>query len=73
MTLTIRTVIAALNIASIAPAFTGGSEGAVQPPVQNTATETPMQNGQYMQAYVAESGRGTWLFPPDQNGGGSNG
>jgi hypothetical protein len=64
MTLSIRIAIAALSIASIAPAFS---------PVQKTATVTATQNGQHVQIYAAESGHGTWLFPPNQNGGGNNG
>jgi hypothetical protein len=42
-------------------------------PVQNTPPVATAQNGQTIHAYVAHSrSLGTWLFPPDTNGGGNN-
>ena len=38
-------------------------------PAQNVATT---QDGQVVHAYVTQSNRGTWLFQPNQNGGGGN-
>jgi hypothetical protein len=43
-----------------------------QAPVQNAPAVATAQNGQAVHAYVANSNRGTWLFPPNQNGGGNN-
>jgi hypothetical protein len=39
-------------------------------PVQNVA---PTQDGRAIDAYVTNANRGTWLFQPDQNGGGNQG
>jgi hypothetical protein len=39
-------------------------------PVQNVA---PTQDGRAIDAYVTNANRGTWLFQPDQNGGGNRG
>ena len=41
-------------------------------PVQNAPAVATAQNGQAVHAYVANSSRGTWLFQPNQNGGGGN-
>ena len=43
-----------------------------QAPVQNAPVVTTAQSGQAVHAYVANSNRGTWLFQPNQNGGGGN-
>ena len=43
-----------------------------QAPVQNAPAVATAQNGQAVHAYVAKSSRGTWLFQPNQNGGGGN-
>jgi hypothetical protein len=72
MTLSIRVAITALSIASIAPAYAGEGEGAVQAPAQNTTTmmAAPAPTGHI--AYVTQSNRGTWLFAP-HDGAGANG
>ena len=44
-----------------------------QAPVQNAPAVETAQNGQAVHAYVANSSRGTWLFAPNQNGGGNQG
>jgi hypothetical protein len=84
MNLTIRAGIAALSIASIAPAFAGeaGTDpvtfftqlpGVVaQAPAQHAPAIGSAKNGQTALAYVTQSNRGTWLFQP-HDGGGSNG
>ena len=44
-------------------------------PTHNTPPAATAQNGQGIGAYVTQSqtlNHGTWLFPPDQFGGGSN-
>src|SRR5438105_12454729 len=43
-----------------------------QAPVQNAPAVATARNGQAVHAYVANSNRGAWLFPPNQNGGGNN-
>ena len=43
-----------------------------QAPVRNAPPVATAQNGQAVHAYVANSSRGTWLFQPNQNGGGGN-
>jgi hypothetical protein len=43
-----------------------------QAPVQSAPPVATAQNGQAVRAYVANSSRGTWLFQPNQNGGGGN-
>jgi len=42
-------------------------------PVQNAPAVATAQNGLAVRAYVANSSRGTWLFAPNQNGGGNQG
>jgi len=73
MTRTIRVAIAALSIASIAPAFAGEGEGAVQEPAQNATTvmAAPAPTGHV--AYVTQSNHGTWLFAHHDGGAGANG
>ena len=44
-----------------------------QAPVQNAPAVATAQNGLAVHAYVANSSRGTWLFAPNQNGGGNQG
>ena len=41
-----------------------------QAPVQTVPSVALSQNGQGMQAFVARSSQGTWLFPPAANGNG---
>jgi hypothetical protein len=42
-------------------------------PAQNaSAIGMAQKNGQATGAYVTQSNRGTWLFPPNQTGGGAN-
>ena len=36
---------------------------------QNTPSAVAAQNGQATQTYVTQSGRGTWMFLPNQNQG----
>jgi hypothetical protein len=42
-----------------------------QAPVQNAPAVAPAQNGR-MHTYLSNSGRGTWLLPPNQNQGNSH-
>jgi hypothetical protein len=45
--------------------------GAVaQAPAQSAPAVATAQGGQVVQAYVTQSSRGTWLYPPNQNGNG---
>ena len=71
--------VAALSLASTAAfANEGGPEAntlfteipgvIAQAPVQNAPAVATAQNGQAVQTYVTQSGRGTWLFPPSLNG-----
>lgn len=82
MKIMLRTAIAALSIASIGPAFAGDGDGpaantfftelpgvVAQAPVQNAPAIATARNGQVVQTYVTRSTHGTWLFPPNQNGG----
>jgi hypothetical protein len=41
-----------------------------QAPAQGAPARAAARNGQVVQAYVTQSGRGTWLFPPNENGNG---
>ena len=81
----LRAAIVALSIASIGSAYAGDGEGPAantqfteipgviaQAPAQNAPVFANAQNGQAVHAYVALSSHGTWLFAPDQNGGGDN-
>ena len=52
--------------------FTELSGAIAQAPVQN-APPVATAHGQAIQTYVANSSRGTWLFAPNQNGGGNQG
>ena len=64
----------------IGSAYAGEGEGTIantsipgvvaQAPARNAPTTATTQNGQVVQAYVTQSGRGTWLFPPNENGNG---
>jgi hypothetical protein len=85
MKILIRAAIAAVSIASIGSAYAGDGEGPVantqfteiprviaQAPVQHAPVFANAQNGPAVHAYVARSSHGTWLFPPDQTGGGDN-
>jgi hypothetical protein len=82
MKIMLRAAMAALSIASIGPAFAGDGGGptantfftelpgvVAQAPAQNAPAIATAQNGQAIRAYVTQSNRGTWLFPPNQNGG----
>ena len=40
-----------------------------QAPAQQEPAVATAQNGQVVHAYVANSGHGTWLFPPNENQG----
>jgi hypothetical protein len=44
-----------------------------QAPAQNAPAVATAQNGQASRAYVTQSNRGTWLFPPNQTSDGTNG
>jgi hypothetical protein len=84
MRIMLRAAMAALSVASIGSAYAGEGEGThantlfteipgvvAQAPVRNVP---PAQNGQAIHVYGVHSrGQGTWLFTPDQTGGGSNG
>ncbi len=41
-----------------------------QAPAPKAPATATAQNGQVIQAYITQSGRGTWLFPPNENGNG---
>jgi hypothetical protein len=43
-----------------------------QAPIQNAPSVATAQNGQAVHTYVTNSSRGTWLFPPNETGGGNN-
>src|SRR5207248_1641639 len=43
-----------------------------QAPAQNVPSVATAQNGQAVHTYVTNSQRGTWLFPPNETGGGNN-
>ena len=77
-------VIAAVGLAGIGAAYADGPGGTIPntfftqlpgvaptTPRQNIPVTGTAQNGQATLAYVAQSNRGTWLFPP-HDGGGSN-
>jgi hypothetical protein len=42
-------------------------------PTQSAPSVATAPGGQATHAYVANSNHGTWVFPPDQNGDGTNG
>ena len=83
MKIMLRAALAALSIASIGPAFADSGDGGqqantlftelpgviAQAPVQNAPAVATAQSGAAVQAYVTGSQHGTWLFPPNQNGG----
>ena len=56
-----------INNVLLAPGFLAHA------PVQNAPAVATAQNGHAVHAYVANSSRGTWLFAPNQNGGGNQG
>jgi hypothetical protein len=70
---------AALGL-GIGSAYAGEVEGTIantsipgavaQAPAPKAPDTATAQNGQVIQAYVTQSGRGTWLFPPNENGNG---
>jgi hypothetical protein len=81
----IRAAMMAVSIASIGPAFAESEGGPAantqftqtrgylaEAPVQQAPSIARAQNGQVVHAYVANSSRGTWLFPPNQNEGANN-
>ena len=41
-----------------------------QAPAPKAPATATAQNGQVIQAYITQSGRGTWLVPPNENGNG---
>jgi hypothetical protein len=51
--------------------YPGSIYAGVQTPL-NTPSVATAQNGQAVRAYVTRSSHGTWLFPPNQTGGGGN-
>jgi hypothetical protein len=82
----LRAAIAAAGFASIGSA--NASEGdethantlftqipgvIAQPPEQHIAPLAVGQIGQGVHVFVTQSGRGIWLFAPNQTGGGTNG
>ncbi len=84
MNIMLRAAIAAASLASIGSAYAGEGEGTVantlfteipgvvaQAPVQNAPSVATAQNGQAIHTYVTQSSHGTWLFPPNQTGGGN--
>ena len=87
MKIMLRAAIAALSFASIGSAIASEGDGGTvansffielpgvvsQAPVQNAPAIATAQNGQAVHAYVANSSRGTWLFQPNQSGGGNGG
>jgi hypothetical protein len=86
MKIMLRAAIAAVSLASIGSAY-ADSVGGTYPitfftqlpgvtakaPVQNAPAIGTAQNGQVAPAYVTQSNRGTWLFPPNQTGDGTSG
>ena len=83
MKTTFLAAVAAVGL-SIAPAFAAdvqGNSGYTYPDFWGTeavqpapAAKAPAQsNGATIGAYVTQSSQGTWLFPPNPNGGGTNG
>jgi hypothetical protein len=84
MRVMLRAAMAALSLASIGSAYAGEGTHAntlfteipgvvTQAPVRNVPPAAS-QNGQAIHVYGIHSrGQGTWLFSPDQTGGGSNG
>ena len=52
--------------------YPGSIYAGVQTPLQQTPSVATAQNGRTTHVYVSRSNRGTWLFPPNQNQGGSN-
>ena len=87
MKIMLRAAIAALSFASIGSAIASEGDGGTvantfftelpgviaRAPVQDAPPVATAQNGQAVHAYVANSSRGTWLFAPNQNGGGNQG
>jgi hypothetical protein len=82
MKIMLRAAMAAVSIGGIGPAHAGEGIVAHAPlaeslgvatgaPVQGTAWAA--QDGTLIRVYVANSARGTWLFAPHQDGGGTNG
>ncbi len=83
MRITLLAAVAALGF-GVAPAFAAdvpsslggyvyqgfwGDEAAQPAPAAKAPVHT---NGAAIGAYVTRSSHGTWLFPPDSNGGGAN-
>jgi hypothetical protein len=50
--------------------FTSFPGVVAQAPAEGSPADATAQNRQVVQAYVTQSGRGTWLFPPNENGNG---
>jgi hypothetical protein len=87
MKIMLRAAIAAISIGTIGSAYAYAGEGegtaantlfteipgvVAQAPVQNAPLVATAQNGQATHAYVTRSSRGTWLFTPNQTGGGAS-
>jgi hypothetical protein len=83
MKTTLLAAVAAVGL-GIAPAFAAdmqsdsgyvypdfwGAEAAHQAPAAKAPTQS---NGATIGVYATQSSRGTWLFPPNPNGDGTNG
>lgn len=52
--------------------FTENPSYLAQAPVQSAPSVATAQNGQVTHVYATQSGRGTWLFPPQDSGGANN-
>ena len=77
MLLAAATVLS-LGVGSAYANESGGQAGgyvypAYQFPTQSAPSVATAPSGQAIHAYVTNSNHGTWLFPPDQNGDGTNG
>jgi hypothetical protein len=84
MRIMLRAAIAAVSFASVGPAhadggtvakvlFTEIAGAAAQTPPQSDPVAVTAPDGRAVHAYASDSRRGTWLFPPHQEGGGVSG
>jgi hypothetical protein len=70
--------VLSLGVGSAYANESGGQAGGYvypdyQFPTQSAPSVATAPGGQAIHAYVANSNHGTWVFPPDQNGDGTNG
>ena len=70
--------VLSLGVGSAYANESGGQAGGYvypdyQFPAQSAPSVATAPSGQATHAYVANSNHGTWVFPPDQNGDGTNG